>query len=133
MVYCVLNLGHGPLVALTPTIGHAATSRTLTMRIAFRLRSYLSEKLPDSSPMKRLRMLLMLAGSIALAGAYFAAEPPAQAGAVQGQSAPDQAATPASQEPAKVCIDAQTDDNLIKAFADRLAEEISASGVLSLA
>lgn len=76
----------------------------------------------------------MLAAVLAaFSSACFAAGPAAQATPPQGQSTPGPAAAPAPQEPAKVCIDAQADDTLIKEFADRLRDAITASGALSLA
>jgi hypothetical protein len=61
----------------------------------------------------------MLIGLVALSSGCFAAEPTAQAAPAQGLP--------------KVCLDAQTGDNLIEEFADRLKEAITASGALSLA
>ncbi|HEY6515528.1 MAG TPA: hypothetical protein VIY50_05255 [Steroidobacteraceae bacterium] len=55
----------------------------------------------------------------------------ASAAARQAASASASAAAP--QAPPKVCVDAQAADNLIKEFADRLREAISASGTLTLA
>jgi hypothetical protein len=83
--------------------------------------------------MKVLRRLPMLIGLVALSSACFAAEPAAQTAPPQGQAASGPAAAPAPQGPPKVCLDAQTGDNLIEEFADRLKEAIAASGALSLA
>jgi hypothetical protein len=83
--------------------------------------------------MKVLRRLPMLIGLVALAGACFAAQPSAQTAPPQGQAASGPAPAPAPPGPPKVCLDAQTGDNLIEEFADRLKEAIAASGALSLA
>lgn len=62
----------------------------------------------------------------ALSSACFATE-----GADQASPPPGPGAAP--QEPPKVCVEAQADDSLIKEFADRLKDAISASGALGLA
>ncbi|HEX4266880.1 MAG TPA: hypothetical protein VHY36_03265 [Steroidobacteraceae bacterium] len=49
------------------------------------------------------------------------------------QAASGSAAAAAPQGLPKVCLDAQASDSLIKEFADRLREAISASGALTLA
>jgi hypothetical protein len=67
--------------------------------------------------MKQSRILPLLTALVALAGACFAAEPPALA----------------PQGPSKVCLDVQSSDSLMNEFADRLKETIAASGALSLA
>ena len=67
--------------------------------------------------MRPLRTLPLLTALVALSSACFAADPPA----------------PAPQGSAKVCIDVQSSDNLIREFADRLKETIGASSALSLA
>jgi hypothetical protein len=69
--------------------------------------------------MKSLRSLSMPIVLVAVAGACFATEPAAPASSPQG--------------PPKVCVDAQTGDDLIKEFADRIRDAIAASGALSLA
>jgi hypothetical protein len=88
-----------------------------------------------------LGCLLIGPGAIALALAARAAEPPAQGLPPPAQVQSD-AQTPAiaasatanaSPAPAKVCIDAESSDPLIKTFADRLREAIDASGTLSAA
>jgi len=77
------------------------------------------------------RRLPMLTALIALSGAWLVAQrvpaspSPAQAG-------PGPAASAAAQGPPKVCLDVQTGDPLMGAFADRLREAIAASGALSL-
>ena len=86
--------------------------------------------------MKRLRSIAALTGWVAFSSTCFAAGPPAQASPPPGQTAPGQtapapAAAPAPQGPAKVCVDVQTSDALTKEFADRLQEEIAASGTLT--
>lgn len=83
--------------------------------------------------MKRLQGIPALTVLIALSSAGFAAEPAVQASPPQGQVNPGPGAAPAPQESAKVCIDAQAADPLIKEFADRLRAAITASGALSLA
>ena len=88
--------------------------------------------------MKRLRGLLMLTALLGLSGAGLAAEPALQAPPAPGQAAAGAAAGAATaaaapQGPPKVCLDAESGDKLIKEFADRLRETISASGALSLA
>lgn len=83
--------------------------------------------------MKLLRRFSMLAVLLALSSASFAAEPTAPASSAEGQTAPGPTAAPAHQGLPEVCLDAQTGDNLIKEFADRLKETIAASGALSLA
>ena len=82
--------------------------------------------------MRQLR-LPILAVLVALSSACFAAGRSVQAAPPQGQTAPGQAAAPASQGLSKVCLDVQTGDKLIEQFADRLRETIAASGALSLA
>jgi hypothetical protein len=86
--------------------------------------------------MKQLRRLPMLAALLALSGTCFAARQAPQTAAPEGQPAPAPAPTPAAapapQELPQVCLDAQTSDNLIQTFADRLKETITASGVMSL-
>lgn len=69
--------------------------------------------------MKLLRLLPMLPLLVALSGACFATEQATQA--------------PASQALPKVCLDAQADDSLIKEFAGRLRDAISASDALTVA
>ena len=69
--------------------------------------------------MKLLRTLPMLPVLVALSGASFATEQTARAPAPQGLP--------------KVCLDAQADDSLIKVFADRLRDAISASDALTVA
>ena len=83
--------------------------------------------------MKRLPRLLMMPVLAALSSACFAAESAAQAASRQGQTTPAPTSAPAQQGLPKVCIDAQTGDTLITQFADRLKDEIAASGSLSLA
>jgi hypothetical protein len=55
------------------------------------------------------------------------------ASAAAQQAASGSASAAAPQALPKVCVDAQAADSLIKEFADRLREAISASGVLTLA
>lgn len=83
--------------------------------------------------MKRLRTVPTLTVLIALSGACLAAGAADQASPPQGQTAVAPAAAPAPQGPPKVCLDLQSEDDLTKAFADRLREAIGASGALSLA
>ena len=83
--------------------------------------------------MRQLPTLAMLTALVALSSASYAAEPPARAAPGQGQTAPASSAAPAAQGPAKVCLDVQSSDSLIKEFADRLKETIAASDALSLA
>jgi hypothetical protein len=88
--------------------------------------------------MKPLHSLLLLAGFAALSTVGLAAEPAAQPSPPPGETAAGQvasphAAAPASQGLPKVCLDTQSDDALIKTFADRLRETIAASGTLSIA
>lgn len=83
--------------------------------------------------MKPMRTLAMLAALSALSSTCFAAEPPARTASTQEQAAPGPSGAPAQQEPAKVCVDVQSSDTLIKEFADRLQEAIAASGALSFA
>lgn len=83
--------------------------------------------------MKRLRRLPILSGLVALSSACFATGLAAQTPPTPGPAAAGAAAAPAPQGPPKICLDAQTADNLIKQFAQRLRETIAASGTLSLA
>jgi hypothetical protein len=67
--------------------------------------------------MRQLQTLPLLAALVVVSGGCLAAEPPAVA----------------PLGPAKVCIDVQSSDALIKQFAESLQETIAASGSLSLA
>lgn len=78
--------------------------------------------------MKRVQGLSVLAALVALSSACFAAGEGPQASPPPGPTA-----TPAPQGLPKVCVDAQAADPLIKEFADRLQDAITASGTLSLA
>ena len=69
--------------------------------------------------MKILHGLPMSIALVVLSSAGLAAEPAAQAAPPQGLP--------------KVCVDAQASDNLIKEFAGRLRQAITASGALTLA
>ena len=78
--------------------------------------------------MKRVQGFSVLAALIVLSSACFAARE-----GVQASPPPGATAAPAPQALAKVCVDAQAADPLIKEFADRLQDAITASGTLSLA
>jgi hypothetical protein len=82
---------------------------------------------------KRLRNLLVSLAAVALSMSCLAAEPATPAAAVPAQENPG--ALPAAPQPgpAKVCIDAESFDPLIKDFADRLRAAVTGSGALSLA
>ncbi len=84
--------------------------------------------------MKHSRMIAVLAGPAALC-VCFAAEPAAQAQppVAQEQTTPAPAAAAAPSGPPKLCLDVETGDALIREFADRLREAITASHTLSLA
>lgn len=75
-------------------------------------------------------MLMVLA---ALSSVSLAAQPAVQAAPSLGQAASGSAPPPATQETSKVCLDVQSDDDLMNEFAIRLREAIAASGSLSLA
>jgi hypothetical protein len=81
--------------------------------------------------MRPRRMFQMLLALLAVLSTCLAAEALAQDASASGPKAAGPAAVP--QGLPKVCLDAQTTDPLIKEFADRLRETISASGALSLA
>lgn len=75
-------------------------------------------------------MLMVLA---ALSSVSLAAEPAVQAAPAQGQAAPGSAPPSATQRTSKVCLDVQSDDDLMNELAIHLREAIAASGSLSLA
>ena len=82
--------------------------------------------------MNSMRTLSVLTALVAFASAPFASEAAAQGFAAQGQTAAGPAVAPAAPGPPQVCLDVQTNDNLTKAFADRLRATIAASGTFSL-
>jgi len=83
--------------------------------------------------MKQLRTLAMLTALVALSSEWFAAGAAAQGSSAQAQTPPGPAALPAPQALPRICVDAQTGDDLTKTFADRLRQTIAASGTLSVA
>lgn len=87
--------------------------------------------------MKRSRSFLTGLGAVALSLSCLAAEPNAPTVPAQQSSAaaavPAAPATGSPAMPAKVCIDAESADPLIHAYADRLREAVTDSGALSLA
>lgn len=74
----------------------------------------------------------MLAASLAISSACFAAGPTAHAPR-PGPAAPGPAAAPGPQGASRVCVDVQTGDRLTQKFAGRLRKAIAASGALELA
>lgn len=79
--------------------------------------------------MKRVQGFSVPAVLVALSSACFAGGEGVQASPPPGPTT----TAPAPQELPKVCVDAQADDPLIKEFAERLQDAITASGTLSLA
>lgn len=75
-------------------------------------------------------MLMVL---VALASTSLATEAAVQAAPSHGQAAAGAAPPPAPQRTSKVCLDVQSDDDLMNEFAIHLREAIAASGSLSLA
>jgi len=75
----------------------------------------------------------LITGVAAFSSLCCAAAPAAQLSPAPGPGTPAPAAAAAPQGLPKVCLDAESSDNLIKEFVDRLKETIAASGALSLA
>lgn len=82
--------------------------------------------------MRTFQGISILAVLATISAMCFAAAPAGRA-AVQGQPASAPAAAAAPQALPKVCLDAQTGDNLTEEFAGRLKDAIAASGAMSLA
>ncbi|MGH8288055.1 MAG: hypothetical protein ACREV7_03385 [Steroidobacteraceae bacterium] len=82
--------------------------------------------------MKPTRTLSLLTAIVAFSAAPLVSGWADQASPAQGQTTAGTAAVPAAQGPPKVCLDVRTNDNLTKAFADRLRKTIAASGTFSL-